>query len=65
MRMNYRQLTDQQADDMQAMKAAGKMFYDLIEDIWERGAGNPRELALAKTKIEESVMWGTKAITSP
>jgi len=43
---------------MQAIKDEGLKFHDLVA-----GMGASREISLAKTKIEEAVMWATKHIT--
>ena len=58
MRHAYRVLTDEETAAMQKIKDAGLEFHNLIESL-----GGSRELALAKTKIEEAVMWGVKHIT--
>jgi len=59
MRHAYRVLTDEEKANMQAIKDAGLAFHDLIA-----GVGNSRELSLAKTKVEEAVMWAVKHITA-
>lgn len=58
MRHQYRVLTDAEKASMLAVKDAGLAFYELVD-----GLGQSRELSLAKTKIEEAVMWATKHIT--
>lgn len=58
MRHAYRVLSDEEKAAMQAIKDEGLKLHDLIE-----GIGNSRELSLAKTKIEEAVMWAVKHIT--
>lgn len=58
MRHNYRQLTEAEKLNMQAVKDYGLGFHDLLSTM-----GESRELSLAKTRIEEAVMWGTKHIT--
>lgn len=58
MRHEYRVLTDDEKEQMRAVKDIGKTYYDLCERI-----GQSRELSLAKTKIEEAVMWAVKHIT--
>ena len=58
MRHEYRQLSTLEKEHMQAIKDAGLAFHDMIENI-----GASRELSLAKTKIEEAVMWAVKHIT--
>lgn len=59
MRHNYRVLTDEEKGQMQRIKDEGLNFHDLINSI-----GNSRELSLAKTKIEEAVMWAVKHVTA-
>lgn len=59
MRHNYRTLTDEEKALMAAIKDKGLEFHDLCEN-----AGTSRELALAKTKIEEAVMWAVKHVTA-
>lgn len=58
MRHQYRVLTDHEKAQMTAVKDAGLVFLDLLNDL---KAG--RETSLAKTKIEEAVMWAVKGIT--
>ena len=59
MRHAYRVLSDAEKANMAAIKDAGLAFHDLIG-----GMGNSRELSLAKTKVEEAVMWAVKHITA-
>jgi hypothetical protein len=59
MRHAYRVLSDEEKANMQAIKDAGLAFHDLIA-----GMGQSRELSLAKTKVEEAVMWAVKHITA-
>lgn len=58
MRHQYRVLTEDEKAQMQAVKDMGLAMHDFIG-----GIGSSRELSLAKTKIEESVMWAVKHIT--
>lgn len=58
MRHAYRVLSGEEKAQMQAIKDMGLQFHDLIE-----GIGGSREISLAKTKIEEAVMWAVKHIT--
>jgi hypothetical protein len=67
MRHNYRVLSELEKDHMQQLKDLGLTFWNLCDQIGlhgapERGPGS-RELSLAKTKIEEAVMWAVKHIT--
>lgn len=59
MRHAYRVLSDAEKAQMQAIKDEGLRFHDLVE-----GIGTGRELSIAKTKIEEAVMWAVKHITA-
>lgn len=59
MRKNPRNLTDAEKANMTAIKDKGNEFHDLVS-----GLGNSREVSLAKTKIEEAVMWAVKSITA-
>lgn len=58
MRHGYRVLTDTEKAQMQAIKDKGLELWELIDSI-----GASRELSLAKTAAEESVMWAVKHIT--
>jgi len=59
MRHAYRVLGDAEKANMSAIKDKGLEFHALVE-----GLGNSRELSLAKTKIEEAVMWAVKHVTA-
>ena len=58
MRHEYRVLSEAEKANMQAIKDIGLHFYDQLELM-----GQSRELSLAKTKIEEAVMWAVKHVT--
>ena len=58
MRHQYKILSDAEKGQMQAIKDMGLHFHDGVEAL-----GQSRELSLAKTKIEEAVMWAVKHIT--
>jgi hypothetical protein len=58
MRHEYRVLSDDEKFAMQVIKDAGLGFHQILEAM-----GSSRELSLAKTKIEEAVMWAVKHIT--
>lgn len=59
MRHAYRVLTDPEKAAMQKIKDDGLAFHTLLERL-----GNSRELSVAKTKVEEAVMWAVKHITA-
>ena len=58
-RREYRPLSDDEKNkDMAKLKDLAENLYEHIESL-----GNSRELALAKTKLEECVMWAVMHIT--
>ncbi len=59
MRHQYRVLSDAEKANMQTIKDMGLAFHDFVS-----GVGNSREMSIAKTKIEEAVMWAVKHITA-
>jgi hypothetical protein len=58
MRHEYRVLSDIEKAAMQKIKDDGLAFWNLLDSL-----GASRELSIAKTAIEESVMWGVKHLT--
>lgn len=59
MRHAYRVLGDAEKEQMATIKDLGLAFHDYIDSI-----GGSRELSLAKTKVEEAVMWAVKHVTA-
>jgi hypothetical protein len=59
MRHQYRVLSEDEKKQMIAIKDKGLEFHTMVANM-----GNSRELSLAKTKIEEAVMWAVKHITA-
>ncbi len=59
MRHNYRILSEKEKALLQKVKDDGLALHDLISSL-----GSSREISIAKTKIEESVMWAVKHITA-
>ena len=59
MRHQYRVLSDAEKANMAKIKDMGRDFHEFVG-----GLGTSRELSLAKTKIEEAVMWAVKHITA-
>jgi hypothetical protein len=58
MRMQHRPLTADEQAQLVAVKGNAASLYGHLCTL-----GNSRELSLAKTKLEEVVMWATKHIT--
>ena len=55
-RAAYRELSDDEKFRIQAIKATGEALLELCDF-------NGREAAIAKTKVEEAVMWAVKGVT--
>lgn len=65
-RHNYRVLSDEEKAQMVKIKDLGASFITLCDEIGhdKSTSGQTRCLSLAKTKIEEAVMWAVKEITA-
>jgi hypothetical protein len=59
MRHQYRVLGDAEKANMAKIKDKGLEFHEFVA-----GLGQSREISIAKTKIEEAVMWAVKHITA-
>lgn len=59
MRHQYRMLSDDEKAIMQKLKDDGLALHEFVNSL-----GSSRELSIAKTKIEEAVMWAVKHITA-
>jgi hypothetical protein len=64
MRQQYRVLEQHEKDAVDDIKGLGAEFLAALDDC-ETFLGDTarREIALARTKIEEAVMWAVKGIT--
>ncbi len=59
MRHAYRVLTDAEKAAMQKIKDDGLAMVEFFDSL-----GGSREISLAKTKVEEAVMWAVKHLTA-
>ena len=57
-RNEYRELNQNEADTVLAVKVQATAFSGLLENVTD-----PRSRALAQTKLEECVMWAVKGLT--
>jgi len=57
----YRKLSDDEVAHVAEIKLKAGMLYELLDSSAPRA--DDRAMALARTKLEECVMWATKAIT--
>ncbi len=60
MRHEYRVLSDEEKGQMLNFKDSGLMFIELCNSVTTEYS---RELTIAKTKMEEAVMWAVKHLT--
>lgn len=58
MRHAYRVLSDAEKAAMQKIKDDGLALHEYLDSL-----GSSRELSVAKTKVEEAVMWAVKSLT--
>lgn len=61
-RHKYRVLTEEEKADMLRVKDLGADFLDLLDNL-NVHPYSTREISIAKSKIEEAVMWAVKHIT--
>ena len=59
MRQEYKVLSVKEKDLVLELKTVGQQFWNKLD-----GIGSSRELSVAKTKIEEAVMWAIKHVTA-
>jgi hypothetical protein len=60
MRHEYRVLSEEEKISMKMLKDFGLEFIGIVDERVPRG----REQSLARTKIEEAVMWAVKGLTT-
>jgi hypothetical protein len=58
-RHQYRVLSNEEKSQMVKIKDAGQVLIDIINET-----GKSRELSLALTNAEQSVMWAVKHVTA-
>jgi hypothetical protein len=63
MRHQYRVLNEREKELMQLIKDRGQELLVLCGDVCTLHPANAREIAIAKTKVEEAVMWAVKGLT--
>lgn len=60
-RKEYRALSEEEKLQLDVLKSDAQELHDNITEATTETNG--REMALAKTKLEEAVMWAVKGIT--
>jgi hypothetical protein len=61
----YRELTQQEIDAMNSVKALEKDALELMKQLGDVPGIDRRRLALASTNIEQGCMWAVKAVARP
>lgn len=59
----YRTLSENEQADMTTLKDMGQDFINYCDMIADARPQTNREMALARTKMEEAVMWAVKGVT--
>lgn len=64
-RKEYRPLSDEEKVKLEKIKDKAQELLDIYQDnsIRPFSADEARAVAIAKTKLEESVMWAVKGVT--
>jgi len=62
-RKEYKQLDPLQKDSILMIKEKAEELLDTFESLNANMSIDARSMALAKTNLEQSVMWAVKAIT--
>lgn len=60
----YRKFDQATSDAINEIKEEGKRVSDLLDKATELG-GDPRQIALARTKFQEGAMWLIRSIAKP
>ena len=61
----YRELTQQEIDAMNSIKALEKDALCLMQQLADIPGIDKRRLALASTNIEQGCMWAVKSVARP
>lgn len=62
-RKEYRQLNEDQKNDVQLIKTYAEDLFRKLENAGQNYSIDARAMAIAKTNLEQCVMWAVKAIT--
>lgn len=62
LRIEWIDLTGEAKERRDHIKELGQPLYKLINDFDDH-ASDPRCMAIARTKLEEAVMWAVKGVT--
>lgn len=60
-RRAYREISQEEKNDLENIKNQAEILFNIVNVLQNKK--NCREYSIAKTKIEEAVMWAVKGIT--
>ncbi|MFT3671286.1 hypothetical protein [Aestuariivirga sp.] len=63
MRKTHKVLSQQDADLVNSLKTCGENFIEALNIAGPAFPESGREFSIAKTKMEEAVMWAVKGVT--
>lgn len=61
----YRDLTQEEIDAMNAIKAKGEELQQLIENLRSLPGVDGRAVAIATTELQTGMMWLTRSVARP
>lgn len=62
-RKEYKELSQLQKDNMFMIKVKAQELMDYLDEISLDKSIDPRGMAIAKTNLEQAIMWAIKSIT--
>lgn len=62
-RKEFGTLTEEQKANVYKVKCKAEELYDMLNKLPHGQVIEPRNMAIARTKLEEVVMWAVKSIT--
>jgi len=65
-RKEYTELSDEQKDQMNAIKDTAQVLLNLFDDAvpTDERSERSRCMAIARTNLEQTIMWAVKAVTT-
>lgn len=61
----YRELNESEIKLMNHCKEVGEMCGALIDSLNELDNVDPRAVSIAKTKLQEGIMWAVRSVAKP
>jgi hypothetical protein len=61
----YRELTVEEIELMNEIKAQGENLRALLKKLQLRGDLDQRAVSIARTKLQEGIMWAVRSVAQP